>query len=81
MHTLRNGQCWRPLVPQDIQADASVRVDVWVVDASGEVDLRWLEWVVGWEMDCQEEDTAGVWRVTLDTTLVLSLTCANRAVP
>lgn len=40
-----------PLVPQDIQTDAAVRVDVRVVDASSEVNLRWLEWVVGREVD------------------------------
>lgn len=63
--TLRDGQRWGPLIPQDVQADAAVRVDVWVVDAGGEVDLRWLEWVVCWEVDGEEEDTAGVWRVAL----------------
>jgi hypothetical protein len=36
-----------------------------VIDASGEVDLRGLEWVVGWEVDCEEEDTALEWRVAL----------------
>lgn len=32
-----------------------------MIDAGGEVDLWGLEWVVGWEVDCEEEDTAGVW--------------------
>ena len=39
------------MVSQDVQADTTVGVDVGVVDASGEVDLRWLEWVVCWEMN------------------------------
>ena len=26
-----------------------------MVDSCGEVDLGWLEWVVSWEMDVQEE--------------------------
>ena len=35
------GDCesWRPLIPQDIQADAAVAVDVGVVDSGCEVDL------------------------------------------
>lgn len=55
-----NGQSRTPLVPQDVQADAAVGVDIWVVDASGEVDLGRLEWVVGREVNGEEEDTARV---------------------
>jgi hypothetical protein len=54
------------LVPQDIQADTAVGVDVGVIDASGEVDLGGLEWVVGGEVDGEEEDTSRVWRVGLE---------------
>ena len=36
-----------------------------MVDAGGEVDLWWLEWVVCREVDGQEEDTALEWTVTL----------------
>jgi hypothetical protein len=61
MHTLADGERRAPLVSQNVQADASVRVDVRVVDAGSEVDLRGLEGVVGGEVDCEEEDTAGVW--------------------
>ena len=46
------------MVPQDIQTDAAVRVDIGVVDASGEVDLWRLEGVVGREVDIQEENAA-----------------------
>lgn len=60
-YTFRDGQSRAPLITQDVETDGSVGVDVWVVDAGGEVDLWRLEWVVGWEVDCQEEDTAGVW--------------------
>ena len=65
-HTFRYCQSWAPLVSQDIQADAAVRVDVGVVDAGGEVDLRRLEGIVCREVDGQEEDAALEWRVTLD---------------
>jgi hypothetical protein len=59
----RDGQGRAPLVSKDVEADAAVGVDVGVVDASGEVDLRGLEGVVGREMNCEEEDTTRVWRV------------------
>lgn len=63
--TFGNGQGRAPLVSQDVQADAAVRVDVGVVDACGEVDLGRLEGIVGREVNGEEEDTARVGRVTL----------------
>ena len=51
------------MVLQDVQADGAIGVDVWVVDSCGEVDLSWLEWVVSWEMDVQEINTSGIWRI------------------
>ncbi len=63
--TFRDRQRWTPLITQDIQADAAIRVDVWVIDAGGEVDFRRFEWIVGWEVDGKEEDTARVWTLTL----------------
>jgi hypothetical protein len=54
------------LVPQDVQTDTAVGVDVGVIDAGGEVDLGGLEWVVGGEVDGEEEDTSRVWRVRLE---------------
>lgn len=47
----RDCQSRAPLVSQNIKTDASIGIDVWVVDSGSEVDLRWLEWVVGREMD------------------------------
>jgi hypothetical protein len=58
--TFANGQSRAPLVSEDVQADASVRVDVGVVDPRGEVDLGGLEGVVGREVDGEEKDTARV---------------------
>lgn len=57
------------MIPQDVQTDAAVGVDVGVVDASSEVDLGRLEGVVGGEVDSKEEDTSRVWGVTLLFTL------------
>lgn len=51
------------MVSENVQTDAAVAVDVGVVYAGCEVDLWRLEWVVCWEMDREEENTAGVWRV------------------
>ena len=36
-----------------------------MVDASGKVDFRWLEGIICREVDCEEEDTARIWAVTL----------------
>lgn len=60
---LGDGKCWGPLVLQDVQADGTVGVDVWVVNSSGEVHLGWLEWVVSWEVNIQEENSSGERRV------------------
>lgn len=40
-----------------------------MVDASGEVNLGWLEGVVGREVDGKEKDAARVWAVTLDLSI------------
>lgn len=40
-----------PLVPQNIKTDTAIGVDIGVVDAGSEVDLRRLEWVIGREVD------------------------------
>ena len=50
-HTFGDSEGGAPLVAQDVQADATVRVDVRVVDTGGEVNLRRLEGVVGREVD------------------------------
>ena len=59
--TFGDGESRAPLVSQDVQADAAVAVDVRVIDARREVDFWWLEGVVCGEVDCEEEDAAGVW--------------------
>lgn len=40
-----------PLVSQDVKTDTAVGVDVGVIDSGGEVDLGWLERIVGREVD------------------------------
>ena len=36
-----------------------------MVDSGCEIDLGWLEWIVGWEMYCKEEDAALKWTIAL----------------
>ena len=60
VRTFRDRQCWTPLVPEDIQTDRPVRVDVRVVDLGREADLGGLEGVVGGESDGKEEDATGI---------------------
>jgi hypothetical protein len=38
----RNGQCWTPLIFQNIQANATVRVNVAMINAGGEMHFRRL---------------------------------------
>jgi len=58
-----NGQSRTPLILQDIQADTSIRVNVAVINTSGEVNLGWLEGIIGGEVNIQEEHTSSIWRV------------------
>lgn len=55
---LADGQCGTPLILQDVKADASVRIDVAVVNPGGKVHFRWLEGIVRWKMNVKEEYTA-----------------------
>ena len=66
LRTFRDGKRWRPLVPQNVQADRPVRIDIRVVDLGREADLGRLEGVVGREGNGKEEDAAGVRRVALE---------------
>ena len=51
---LGDGQGGTPLVLQNVEANATVRVDVGVVDSGREVALWGLEGVIGGEVDVQE---------------------------
>ena len=44
---------------EDIEADGTVRVNIGVIDPRREIDLSWLERVVGWEVDIEEIDSTG----------------------
>ncbi len=50
-YTFGDCQGGTPLVSQNVQAYAPVGVDIWVIDASGEIDLRWFKRVVGREVN------------------------------
>jgi hypothetical protein len=49
--TFRDGQRWRPLIPQDVQTNGAIGIDVGVVDLGREADFGWLEGVIGRETD------------------------------
>lgn len=51
------------MIPQNIQANAAVAVDVGVVNARCELDLGGLEGVVCREVDGKEEDASLVRRI------------------
>ena len=57
---LGDGECGRPLVLEDVEADGTVAVDVAVVNFSRKRDLGGLEGVLGREMNVEEEDAADV---------------------
>jgi len=59
-----NCQGGTPLIFQNVEADGSVRVDVWMVALCRELNFGWFEWVVAWESNREEENTAGIRRVT-----------------
>ena len=54
------------MLSQDIQANQTVGVDVWVIDLSREADLGRLEWVIVGERNGEEEDAPSIRRITLD---------------
>jgi hypothetical protein len=53
------------LIPQDIQTDRSIGIDVGVVDLCRKADFGGLEGVVGGKADGEEEDTPSIRRITL----------------
>jgi hypothetical protein len=77
------GDCQRraPLVSENVKTDAAVGVDVGVIDPRVEADLRWLEWIVGREVNRQEEHATRVWRVTRthDSCLPMEQVFSSRA--
>ena len=57
---LGDGERRRPLILEDVQANGAICIDVRMVNFRSERHLRWLEWVVGREVNVEEEDTTGV---------------------
>jgi hypothetical protein len=61
IHTFRYGQSRGPLIPQNVETDRTIRIDVGVVYLCREADLGRFERVVGRESDRQKEDASGIW--------------------
>ena len=53
------GECRGPLILKDVQANATIAVDIGMVYFGDELNLWGLEGVVSGEVDVQEEHTAG----------------------
>lgn len=54
---LADGESRTPVVLQDVQTDASLVIDVAVIDLGEELDPRWLERIILREFDVQFEDS------------------------
>jgi hypothetical protein len=63
--TFRDSQGRRPLIPQDVETDGAICIDVGMVDLGREANFGGLERIIGRESDGEEEDAAGVWGVPL----------------
>jgi len=50
---LADGECRRPLLFEDVEANASVGCNVGVIYPGNKGDLRWLERVINWKPDGQ----------------------------
>jgi hypothetical protein len=59
--TFRDGQGRGPLIPQNVETDGTVGIDVGVVYLRREADLGRFERIVGRESDGQKEDASGIW--------------------
>lgn len=51
-------QHWLPVLAQDVQTHIALKVDVWVVDLLGTLDLRWVVWEVLVDGECEVEAPA-----------------------
>lgn len=60
---LADCKSWGPLILEDIQADSTSWADVRVIHTGLENDVWWLEWIIWWESDVDEEDTGLIWRI------------------
>lgn len=57
---LAYGEGRTPLILEDVETDASIRVNVAVINAGGEMDLGGFEWIVSGEVNIKEENTTCV---------------------
>lgn len=61
MRTFRNRQSRGPLIPQDVKADRSIRIDIGMVYPCREADLGRFERVVRGERDREEKNAPCIW--------------------
>ena len=73
-------ESWRPLVLEDIKADATELVNVRMVDLSSEENLGWNHGVFFGEEELEVEHTAFKWCITWtgDLDIEMSAVCLRR---
>lgn len=56
-----NLESWRPLVLQNIKANSTQLIDIWVIDLGSEEDLWWNHWVLIWQEELAIKETSLIW--------------------
>jgi hypothetical protein len=54
-------QSWRPLIFEDVQANATIRIDITMINSSSETNFRWFEGIICRKVNIKEENAARVW--------------------
>lgn len=54
-------ESWRPLVLQNIEADSTKLVNVWMIDLGSEKDLWSNHWVLVWKEELASEKSTLIW--------------------
>ena len=70
-----NLEGWWPLVLEDIKANSTELVNVWVVDLGSEQNLWWDHWVLIRQEEFAIEDTSFVWSFSWTSNLDIEMSC------
>jgi hypothetical protein len=78
---LRYGQGGRPLILENVETNASVAIDIRMIDSSREVHLWRFEWIISREMNRQEKHSVCVGTIcrSHDRSLPMKKVVTNRS--
>ena len=62
-------ESWGPFVLQDIEADSSKLIDIWVVDFGSEKNLWGNHWILVWKEEFTGEQSSLVWSLCWSSNL------------